>query len=100
MNCLLLFGFIIALTINNAFALEGSKTSITYLSSTNKFKYSSLTNLVVFGDSLSSIDTNFFDMSYTGNNLSQGDNWTVQLKDLRNMTLWNFSVAGAVIDPD
>jgi len=100
MNGFLLFSFIISVAIHNAFALEGSKTSITYFSNTKEFNYSKFTELVVFGDSLSSDGTNFFDMSYSGENSSFGDNWPIQLKNLHNMTLWNFSVNGAVIDPD
>jgi len=50
MNNLFLIGFFITLIINNVYAyVEGSKVSTTYLSSTNKFKYSNITELVVFG---------------------------------------------------
>ncbi|ORY48789.1 hypothetical protein LY90DRAFT_703128 [Neocallimastix californiae] len=55
-------------------------------------------NLVVFGDSFSSTGTNFDTMKYSGNNISGGKNWPLQLLDLHNMTLWNFSVGGAVVN--
>jgi len=101
MNNIFLIGFIIMLIIKNAFAyLEGSKTSTTYLSSTNNFNYHNITELVVFGDSLSAIHTNFNDMTYTGINNSKGESWTVHLANLNNMTLWNYSVSGACIDKD
>jgi len=104
MNSLFLigfFGFFITLIINNVYAVEeGSKTSTTFLSTTNKFKYSDITQLVVFGDSLSAIHTNVSDMTYTGVNNSKGESWTVHLANLHNMTLWNYSVSGACIDKD
>ncbi|KAG4083687.1 hypothetical protein H8356DRAFT_1283757 [Neocallimastix lanati (nom. inval.)] len=37
-------------------------------------------------------------MTYTGKNHSGGKNWPLQLKDLHNMTLWNYSMGGSLID--
>jgi phospholipase/lecithinase/hemolysin len=89
------------LIINNVYAyVEGSKVSTTYLSSTNKFKYSNITELVVFGDSLSAIQTNFEDMSYMRQYNPEGERWSIHLSDLNNMTLWNYSVTGACVDKD
>jgi len=96
-----LIGFFVTLIINNVFAyVEGSKTSTPYLSSTNKFNYRNITELVVFGDSLSAIQTNFEDMSYIKQIDPQGESWSIHLAGLNNMTLWNYAVSGACIDKD
>ncbi|ORX83937.1 hypothetical protein BCR32DRAFT_266662 [Anaeromyces robustus] len=86
--------------ISLAASVEGKKSSITLLSKINPFQYDSITELIVFGDSLSSDDTNFRDMSMKGTNRSLGKNWPIQLTELHNMQLWNFAISGSVIDPD
>jgi len=68
------------------------------LSNFTIFNYNKIENLIVFGDSHSAVNTNFTDMSYTGKNCSRGKNWPLYLIKLNNMTLWNFSVGGSVVD--
>jgi len=77
---------------------EGCKASEVYMSETESFNFSKIENLIVFGDSLSDVKTNFNDMTYTGVNCALGDNWPLQLINLKEMTLWNFAIGGSVID--
>ena len=75
------------------------KNSVIMLSNSSKFDYNKIENLIVFGDSQSSVDTNFTDMSYTGNSHSGGKNWPLYLlKFNNNMKLLNFATRGAVVD--
>jgi len=78
--------------------LKGQESSSIYLSETNIFKYENIKDLIVFGDSFSSVDTNFKTMKYTGKNRSGGKNWPLHLIDFHPMKLWNFAVRGAVVD--
>jgi len=74
------------------------ESSIILLSNSTKFDYKNIKNLIVFGDSHSSANTNFTDMTYTGDNCSQGKNWPLHLIDLNNMKLWNYAVGGSLIN--
>ncbi|KAG4102877.1 hypothetical protein H8356DRAFT_1420714 [Neocallimastix lanati (nom. inval.)] len=79
--------------------ISEKKKSLVMLSSSSKFDYNKIENLIVFGDSHSSVDTNFTDMSYTGNNHSGGKNWPLYLLEFNNnMKLLNFASRGAVVD--
>ncbi|ORY54136.1 hypothetical protein LY90DRAFT_670219 [Neocallimastix californiae] len=99
MDYLLYITFIFVLIIKYVIAsVKGQDTSILFLSNTTIFNYNDITELVVFGDSFSSVDTNYKDMSYTGENRSGGKNWPLQLKDMHNVTLWDFAARGAVVD--
>jgi len=94
-------------TINNQCAYDDpikccvSKTalsSVIALSDSNPFHYNKIKNLIVFGDSHSSIGTNYTDMSYSGSNHSGGNNWSLYLMEFNKMKLWSFASAGAVVD--
>ncbi|KAG4091842.1 hypothetical protein H8356DRAFT_1706764 [Neocallimastix lanati (nom. inval.)] len=76
---------------------EGHVNSYYYPSNDNelRFNYPKLNNLIVFGDSYSTTNTNFYDMTYTGENQSGGKNWPLFLLDKHDMYLWNFAVGGA-----
>ncbi|ORX42383.1 hypothetical protein BCR36DRAFT_337550 [Piromyces finnis] len=69
-----------------------------FLSNSNTFQYSKISNLIVFGDSHSQVGTNFKDMTYTGKNQSGGKNWPLYLMKLNNMKLWNYGVSRSVIE--
>ncbi|ORX75619.1 hypothetical protein BCR32DRAFT_296800 [Anaeromyces robustus] len=77
---------------------EGYKASKVYLSEKEPFDFNTVENLIVFGDSLSTVETNFTDMTYTGENNAFGDDWPLQLLNLKEMVLWDFAVSGSVID--
>jgi len=97
----LLIGYILIglFKIINAYS-EGNEESSIYLSKKDYFfNFNSLKNLIVFGDSFSSVETNFDDMTYTGKNEAQGDIWPILLaKNNKDIKLWDFAVSGAVID--
>jgi len=79
--------------------VTNTKRELLLLSNSNKFNYNDIKNLIVFGDSHSSVETNFTDMSYTGNNCSRGKNWPLHLIDIKNNTrLWDYAVGGSYID--
>jgi len=100
MNHLIFSGYVLICIFQTVFSFsEGCESSITYFSKNEiPFDFNSIRNLVVFGDSLSSVDTNINDMTYTGKNHSLGDNWAILLSQKNNITLWNFAFSGAVID--
>jgi len=96
----LFFGYILVglIKIINAYS-EGNEASSIYLSKKDSlFDFNSLKNFVIFGDSLSSVDTNYDDMSYTGKNDAKGDNWPILLSKNGDITLWDFAAPGAVVD--
>ncbi|KAG4095514.1 hypothetical protein H8356DRAFT_1427112 [Neocallimastix lanati (nom. inval.)] len=64
---------------------ENKNSSIIHLSNSTKFDYHKIENLIVFGDSNSSVGTNYTDMTYTGVNHSGGKNWPLYLKDFNKM---------------
>ncbi|KAG4084997.1 hypothetical protein H8356DRAFT_1435713 [Neocallimastix lanati (nom. inval.)] len=82
---------------NNIF-FEDKNPSLILLSNSTKFDYNMIENLIVFGDSHSSVGTNFTDMSYTGWNFSGGKNWPLYLIDFNNIKLWNYAARGAYIN--
>ncbi|ORY63645.1 hypothetical protein LY90DRAFT_505306 [Neocallimastix californiae] len=79
--------------------ISEKKNSVIMLSNSSKFDYNKIENLIVFGDSHSSVNTNFIDMSYSGNSHSRGKNWPLHLLDFNNkLKLLNFASSGAVVD--
>ncbi|KAL6593673.1 hypothetical protein U3516DRAFT_567773 [Neocallimastix sp. 'constans'] len=77
---------------------EKKNFSVTLLSYSTNFDYNKIENLFVFGDSYSSVNTNFLDMSYTGDNRSLGKNWPLKLIELKNMKLWDFAIPASTIN--
>jgi len=72
----------------NSFYFPSNETEL-------RFNYAKLNDLIVFGDSYSTTNTNFYNMKYTGENQSGGKNWPLFLLDKHDMYLWNFAVGGA-----
>ncbi|KAG4102900.1 hypothetical protein H8356DRAFT_929928, partial [Neocallimastix lanati (nom. inval.)] len=82
----------------NIIFFENKNSPLVLLSNSTKFNYNKIENLIVFGDSHSTVLTNFTDMSYTGWNFSGGKNWPLYLIDFNNIKLWNYAVRGAYIN--
>jgi len=81
-------------------AKKGSESSFAYMSETTPFKYSKFKDLIIFGDSYSTVSMNVHTMNYTGYNMSGGKNWPQFLIDpIHPMNMWNFAVNGASVDP-
>eukprot|EP00833_Pecoramyces_ruminatium_P013277 jgi/Orpsp1_1/1187309/evm.model.d7180000056753.1 len=80
-------------------ANKGSESSFSYLSKTTPFKYSEFKDIIIFGDSYTTVSIDFNTMKYTGENLSGGKNWPQFLIDMHPMNMWNFAISGAVVDP-
>jgi len=85
-------------TSENNILSEKKNFSVTLLSYSTNFDYNKIENLFVFGDSYSSVNTNFLDMSYTGDNRSLGKNWPLKLIELKNMKLWDFAIPASTIN--
>jgi len=77
---------------------SSNNSSVIFLSKSTKFDYNEIENLIVFGDSHSDVNTNFTDMSYTGENHSLGKNWPLHLIEFNKMKLWNYAVGCSPID--
>jgi len=99
MKSILFLSLVFIIIKNVLSAVRGRDSSLVLLSNVGQpFNYDRISNLVVFGDSMSSTGTNFTTMGYSGYNLSGGKNWPLQLITLHRMNLWNFAVSGAVVD--
>jgi hypothetical protein len=87
--------------VSTAFgAKKGSETSFAYMSETTPFKYSEFKDIIIFGDSYTTVSLDFNTMTYTGSNMSGGKNWPQFLIDpIHPMKMWNFAVSGAAVDP-
>jgi len=95
----ILFINMIFLILANIFAINISKNYFSsFLSNSTNFNYNEIKQLVVFGDSLTDVQTNYTDMTYTGKNRSLGKNWSVYLANFHNATLWNYAVSGSFVD--
>ncbi|KAG4087757.1 hypothetical protein H8356DRAFT_1727902 [Neocallimastix lanati (nom. inval.)] len=93
------FILLLIIIIQNAYAvIKGKDSSLTLLSKTSIFKYDNIKDLIVFGDSLSSVNTNFSDMTYNIKGISEGEKWPIHLAKANGMKLWNYAVSGAVAD--
>eukprot|EP00833_Pecoramyces_ruminatium_P015495 jgi/Orpsp1_1/1189527/evm.model.d7180000072621.1 len=97
-DLLILLVFIKFSICKNKFRGEGS--SRIFLSNISKFNYNEIKSLIVFGDSHSSVGTNFTDMTYSGYNRCLGKNWALQLIEINNMTLYDFAISGSPINND
>ncbi|ORX84870.1 hypothetical protein BCR32DRAFT_217495 [Anaeromyces robustus] len=99
MKSVMYFIFIFIILINAAFCVKkGSESSFSYKSETTTFKYSELKDIVIFGDSYTTVSVDFETMTYTGLNLSGGKNWPQFLIDMHLMKMWNYAVGGACVD--
>jgi len=99
MKSFTLFSIAITALVSTVFgAKKGSETSFAYLSDTTPFKYSEFKDLIIFGDSYTTVGIDFNTMKYTGDNLSGGKNWPQFLIDMHPMNMWNFAISGAVVD--
>ncbi|ORX61256.1 hypothetical protein BCR36DRAFT_315816 [Piromyces finnis] len=94
------FALTLAAIVGSTFgAKKGSESSFTYMSGTTPFKYSEFKDIVIYGDSYTTVSTNYNTMEYTGENLSKGKNWPQHLIDpIHPMKMWNFAANGAVVD--
>ncbi|ORX83938.1 hypothetical protein BCR32DRAFT_326169 [Anaeromyces robustus] len=70
------------------------------MSETSPFNYDKITNLMVFGDSLSADGTDFNTMKIADEAYGREKNWPIQFMKQHNMNLFNFAIPGAVVDPD
>jgi len=91
----------LAALISTAFGVKmGSESSFAYMSETTPFKYSKFKDIIIFGDSYSTVSMDVHTMNYTGYNMSGGKNWPQFLIDpIHPMNMWNFAVNGASVDP-
>eukprot|EP00833_Pecoramyces_ruminatium_P001778 jgi/Orpsp1_1/1175810/evm.model.c7180000055296.1 len=96
----LIFNLILLVFIKKSLCeiINWKDSSQILLSNYTLFNYDEITNLIVFGDSHSAVETNFTDMTYSGKNRSLGKNWPLHLIGLHNMTLWDFAVTSSTIN--
>jgi len=88
--------FFINGVLNSTIKTQQGHVHSHFLSSSNlTFDYSIIKDLIVFGDSYSDVNTNYDNMTYTGENHSGGKNWPLQLIELHDMFLWDFAYGGA-----
>jgi len=66
-----------------------------FLSNSTNFNYDEITNLIVFGDSHSSVSVNFNDMSYRNNTIWK--KWPLHLINIHKATLWNYAISRSSI---
>lgn len=90
--------YIVLLTCNYTFAVqEGHKNSL-YFPSKTPFDYSSISDIIGFGDSYSHLSTDFTTLKYSGRTTSGGNIWLQSLQELHNVTIWPLCMSGAPID--
>jgi len=83
-----------------AASLKGQYISQSYLANnTFYFDYLNMQDLVVFGDDLSSTNTNYKNLKYDSK-IFGGKNWALKLVDIpdHKVWLWNYAHDGAVVD--
>ncbi|ORX47856.1 hypothetical protein BCR36DRAFT_330000 [Piromyces finnis] len=81
-------------------SLKGQYISHSFLANnTFYFDYAKMQDLVVFGDDLSSTNTNYKNMKYDSK-INGGKNWALKLADIpdHKVWLWNYAHNGAVVD--
>lgn len=87
-------------TLSITYASRGNSNSLKFVSNVKPFNFTEIKNLITFGDSYTSLQVNFDDMTYDKN--IDRDNimhkWTLVMERKYNKTLWNFAVGGSVVD--